>query len=63
MKKELRKYLSMERRDVWDNPKDYDFCYLSVDRLKYKLKHISKKDRRMRNELEECLRWKCRKKE
>ena len=62
MKKELRKYLSVERRDLWDNPKTYQFFDLSVDRLKHKLKHISNKDRRMRNELEESLRWRCRKK-
>lgn len=59
MKKALRKYISVERRDIWDSSKIYEFGYLSVDRLKHKLKHIPKKDRRMRSRLEEALRWRC----
>ena len=59
MKKALRKYLSIERRDIWDNPKVYEFCALSVDRLKHKLKHVPKKDRIMRSRLEEALDWRC----
>jgi len=63
IKKQLRKYLSVERRDIWDNPKTYQFWSLSVDKIKYKLKHINKKDKIMKNRLEETLEWKCRKKE
>jgi len=59
MKNKLRKYLSVQRRALWDNSKTYQFGYLSVDRLKHKLKHIPKKDSRMRSELEEALNWRC----
>ena len=59
MKKQLRKYLSVKRRDLWDNPNVYEFCGLCVDRLKHKLKHIPRKDRRMRSRLEEALKWRC----
>ena len=59
MKKQLRKYLSVERRDPWDNPKTYQFWYLSVDRLKHKLKHIPNKDSKMKSKLEEALGWRC----
>ena len=62
MKKELRKYLSVERRDLWDGSKIYDFRHLSVDRIKYKLKHIPKKDKMMKDYLEIALIWRCRKK-
>lgn len=61
MKNKLRKYLSVERRDLWDGSKIYQFWHLSVDRLKYKLKHVPKKDRKMKSRLEEALVWKCRK--
>ena len=61
IKKQLRKYLSVERRDLWDSPKTYQFWSLSVDKLKHKLKHINKKDIIMKNRLEEVLEWKCRK--
>ena len=59
MKNKLRKYFSVERRDLWDSSKIYQFCHLSVDRLKYKLKHVPKKDRKMRCRLEEALMWRC----
>ena len=59
MKKQLRKYLSIRRRDLWGNPKTYQFGCLSVDRLKHKLRHIPKKDSRMKNRLEEALMWRC----
>ena len=57
MKNQRRKYFSVERRDIWDSSKIYQFCHLSVDRLKHKLKHISKKDRKMKSRLEEALIW------
>ena len=57
MKKQRRKRISVEKRDLWDNSKIYEFCHLSVNRLKYKLKHISKKDSKMRNRLQEALKW------
>ena len=59
MKKQRRKYLSVERRDLWDGSKIYQFAHLSVDRLKYKLKHVAKKDRKVKGRLEEALRWRC----
>ena len=59
MKNKLRKHLSAERRDLWDGSKIYQFWSLSVDRLKHKLKHIPKRDRKMRNKLKEVLRWRC----
>lgn len=59
MNKKLRKYLSIERRDIWDNPKIYEFGHLSVDRLKHKLKHITNKDRKVKSKLEEALKWRC----
>ena len=59
MKNQRRKFLSVERRDLWDNSKLYEFCHLSVDRLKHKLAHVSKKDRKMKCKLEEALRWRC----
>ncbi len=62
MKKQLRKHLSAERRDIWDNSKFYQFWHLSVDRLKHKLKHVAKKDRKIKNRLEEALEWRMRNK-
>lgn len=59
MKNQLRKYFSVERRDLWDNSRIYQFCHLSVDRLKHKLKHLPKKDSKMRCRLEEALKWRC----
>ena len=59
MKKRLRKYLSRERRDIWDGPNIYEFAHLSVDRLKFKLRHVAKKDRKVKGRLEEALRWRC----
>lgn len=57
MKKQLRKYLSVERRDLWDGPRHYLFGCLSVDKLKHMLQHITKKDRRIKSELERALEW------
>ena len=62
MKKQLRKRRSIYNRDLWDNPKIYGFFHLSVDRIKQKLKHISKKDRKIKNRLEEALKWRTRRK-
>ena len=59
MKNKLRKYLSVERRDLWDSSKIYQFYHLSVDTLKHKLEHLPKKDRKMRSRLEEALMWRC----
>ena len=59
MKNKLRKYLSVGRRDLWDSSKVYQFYHLSVDRLKYKLNHLPKKDRKMKSRLEEALSWRC----
>lgn len=55
MKKVLRKYLSVERRDLWDGPNEYLFSGLSVDKLKYMLKHKAKKDLRIKKAIEEQL--------
>ena len=55
MKKQLRKYLSVERRDLWDNPKEYNFWCVSSDKLKYMLKSKSKKDRRLKGEIMSVL--------
>ena len=63
MKNQLRKYLSVERRDLWDSPKVYQFWYLSVDRLKHKLRHIPRKDIKMKSKLKEALEWRCGKEE
>lgn len=57
IKNHLRKYLSVERRDLWDSPRIYEFNHLSVDTLKHKQKHISKKDIKMKDALEEALQW------
>ena len=59
MKKRLRKYLSRERRDIWESPTIYEFAHLSVDLLKHKLEHIPKRDRKVKRKLEEALRWRC----
>ena len=59
MKNKLRKYLSVERRDLWDSSKIYQFWHLSVDRLKHKLNHQPKKDSKMKSKLEEALNWRC----
>ena len=59
MKKQRRKYLSVERRDLWDGSKIYQFGHLSVDRLKHKLKHVAKKDGEIKGRLEEALKWRC----
>jgi len=57
MKKQLRKYISVECRDLWDGPRHYLFDFLSVDKLKHMLKHKAKKDIRMQSELERVLEW------
>ncbi len=59
MKKSRRKYISCQiNRDIWDNSKIYQFWQLSVDRLKFKLKHLPNKDRMVKGKLEEALKWK-----
>ena len=55
IKNKLRKYLSVERRDLWDGPKTYMFHHLPVERIKHKLKHVSKKDGKMKTLLKEAL--------
>lgn len=55
MKNSLRKYLSVERRDLWDSPKCYLLDHLSTDKLKFMLKRKSKKDRRIKREIENIL--------
>lgn len=62
MKKQRRKRISVEKRDLWDNSKVYWFYRLSVDRLKYKLRHLPKKDSKMKRELLTVLEWKCKSK-
>jgi arabinogalactan endo-1,4-beta-galactosidase len=59
MKNRRRKLLSVERRDIWDSPVIYQFWHLSVDRLKHKLKHVAKKDRKVKSKLEEALERRC----
>lgn len=61
MKKSLRKRLSIERRDLWDGPNEYLFSGLSVDKLKYMLKHRANKDLRIKKVIEEKLAFKMRK--
>lgn len=51
MKKRLRKYLSCERRDLWDNSKEYNLWNVSSNKLKYMLKHKPKKDRQIEPEI------------
>ena len=64
MKKGRRKYISCQlNRDLWDNSKIYWFGHLSVDRIKFKLSHLPKKDRQMREKLKEVLKWRTRKHE
>jgi hypothetical protein len=57
MKNKLRKYISIERRDFWDGPREYLLGRLSVDKLKHMLQHTKKKDRRIKSELERALEW------
>ncbi len=61
MKKERKKHLSIERRDLWDGSTIYEFWHLSVDKLKHKLRHVSKKDRKIKSALERALNWKLKK--
>ena len=51
IKNQLRKYLSRERRDLWDNSKEYNFWDLPSDKLKHMLKHKAKRDRRIEEEI------------
>ena len=60
MKKGIRKLKSVGIRDLWDSPVIFYFYPLSVDRIKHKLKHIRKKDRKIKGKLEEVLAWKIR---
>ena len=62
VKKRIRKKKNCDRRDLWDGPNVYWFWGLSVDKLKHKLQHIPKKDRRMKKALKEILEWKTRRK-
>lgn len=62
IKNKLRKYLSVERRDLWDNPHVYGFYHLSVDKLKHKLKHLPKRDSKMKVILKEALEHRTKKK-
>jgi len=57
MKNSLRKWDSMERRDLWDGPRQYLLSHLPVDKLKHKLRHVSRKDRKMKPVLEQALAW------
>ena len=58
MKNALRKYLSVECRDLVDNSKEYNFWSLSSNKLKHMLKHKAKRDRRIESEIMAVL--KCR---
>jgi len=55
MKNSIRKYLSRERRDLWDSPKEYILGHLSTDKLKFMLKHKSKRDKRIKSKIEGIL--------
>lgn len=55
MKKALRKYLSVERRDLWDGPKCYILGHLPTDKLKFMLKHKSNRDRRIKEKIQDIL--------
>ena len=57
MKKQLRKYLSVERRDLWNSPNEYTFGELPSNKLKYMLKHKAKRDRRIELEIMFVLKW------
>lgn len=57
MKNQLRKYLSWEHRDLWDNPNEYNFWDLSSNKLKYMLRHKAKKDRRIEYEILRVLKY------
>ncbi len=48
MKKERKKFLSVQRRDLWDGPDQYDFWNMSSNDLKYMLGHKPKKDRKIK---------------
>ena len=58
IKNKLRKYLSVERRDLWDNSNEYNFWGLPSNKLKHMLKHKAKRDRRIEHEIMAVL--KCR---
>lgn len=51
MKNQLRKYLSRERRDLWDISNEYNLDTLPSNKLKYMLKHKAKRDRRIEPEI------------
>lgn len=57
MKKQHRKWLSVERRDLWDGPRCYLLGELPTGKLKHMLQHRSKKDRRLKGEIEDILGW------
>jgi hypothetical protein len=56
MKKGRRKLLSVQRRDLWDGPNQYDFWNVPSNELKYMLEHKSKKDGRIKSEIMLILR-------
>lgn len=60
MKNQLRKWLSRERRDLWDSPREYLIGHLPVDKLKHMENHIANNDIKMRSKLKEALRWRKR---
>ena len=57
MKNKLRKWLSIERRDLWDGPTEYLLDHLSVDKLKHMQRHVARKDLTMKRKLKEALKW------
>lgn len=57
MKNSLRKYLSVERRDLWDGPREYLIAHLPTDKLKHMLMHRSKRDRRLKSEIDTILEY------
>ena len=57
MKKSKRKAKSVDIRDLWDGPKDYmQLWTLATDKLKHMLKHISRRDRKIKPYIEDILR-------
>lgn len=57
MKKQIKKALSVDRRDLWDGPNEYLFDGLSSNKLKYMLKHRNRKDRRIVKTIKQILKW------
>ena len=59
MKNALRKYLSIERRDIWDSPGEdcHHLGSLPTAQLKHMMKHKSRKDRRLKPEIIAILKY------